>query len=388
MNPSQRTVVEEFFINRSDAENGVNQITDPENYNSGPAIVYGTVHDGFGCSEITEIKLTIASETILDAFTICSAEGSGSNDIEISDLRDHLFEENNNASDFQIYLSKNDALNEESEILTDISFSEIQQEKLYVKLLDQEACLGFAVLPIQNTGAAELPEDLVLSLCNANQEEMLLDSGRDSNASEDFTFQWFYEEELLPQSSSKIYVSQPGTYNVEVTNQNSCVSSRNFEVNLIEAAIIQEVDIRNLDNGYEVEIDISGNATYEYSLDDTGQFQPSSIFNNVSPGIHTVYVRDTKACKVISKEISIFGYDHFFTPNGDGINDTWTIHGIATDYIVQIYNRYGKLYTVLDPKNTRWNGKFENVDLPAGEYWFSLIQNGEVSLTGHFSLIR
>ncbi|WP_299155604.1 T9SS type B sorting domain-containing protein [uncultured Christiangramia sp.] len=388
LNPNQRTVVEEFFINRSDAENGVNQITDPENYSSGTAIVYGTVHDGFGCSEITEIKLTITSETILDVFSICSAEGLGSNDIEINDLRDHLFEENNNASDFQIYLSKNDALNEESEILTDISFSEIQQEKLYVKLLDQEVCLGFAVLPIQNAGVAELPQDLVLSLCNANDEQLLLDSGLDSNASEDLLIQWFYEEEQLPQSSSKIYVSAPGSYRVEVTNQNSCISSRNFQVNLIETAIIQEVNIRNLTNGYEVEIDITGNATYEFSLDDIGQFQPSSIFSNVPPGIHTVYVRDNKACDVISKEISIFGYDLFFTPNGDGFNDTWTVHGIASDYIVQIYSRYGKLYTVLDAKNARWNGKFENVDLPAGEYWFSLIQNGEKTLTGHFSLIR
>jgi len=388
LNPSQRTVVEEFFINRSDAENGVNQITDPENYSSGPAIVYGTVHAGFGCSEITEIKLTIASETTLNAFSDCSAEGSGGNEIEINDLRDHLFEENNNASDFQIYLSKENALNEESEILTNISFSEVEQEKLYVKILDQEACLGFVVLPIQNAGAAEVPEDLVLSLCSANQEQLLLDSGLDSNALEDFTFQWFYEEELLPQSSSKIYVSQPGNFRVEVTNQNSCVSSRNFEVNLIEAAIIQEVKIRSLANGYEVEIDIIGNATYEYSLDDTVQFQLSSIFNNVSPGIHTIYVRDTKGCNMISKEISIFGYDHFFTPNGDGINDTWTIHGIATDYLVQIYSRYGKLYTVLDPKSTKWNGKAENVNLPAGEYWFSLIKDGKVSLTGHFSLIR
>lgn len=388
LNPSQRTVVEEFFITRSDAENGVNQIIDSENYNSAEATVYGTVHDGFGCSEIAEINLTITSETILNAFSICSGEGSGGKEIEINKLRDYLFQQNNSASDFQIYLSKENALSEDSEILTDISFSELEQGELYVKILDHEACLGFAVLPIQNAGAAELPEDLVLSLCNVNQEELLLDSGMDSNASEDFTFQWFYEEELLPQSSSKIYVSQPGNYRVEVTNQNSCVSSRNFKVNLKEAAIIQEVEIRNLANGYEVVIDITGNATYEYSLDNTGQFQPSSIFTNVSPGIHTIYVRDTEACNMISKEISIFGYDHFFTPNGDGINETWTVHGIASDYVVQIYSRYGKLYTVLDPKNSRWNGKFENVDLPAGEYWFSLIQNGEVGLTGHFSLIR
>jgi gliding motility-associated-like protein len=388
LNPSQRTVVEEFFMNRADAENGVNQITDPENYSSGLAIVYGTVHDGFGCSEIAEIKLTIASETILNAFTICSTVGSGDAELQINELRDHLFEQNNNASDFQIYLSKDDALNEDSEILTDLSFSELEQEKLYVKLLDEEACLGFAVLPIQNASVAELPEDLVLSLCNANEEQLLLDSGLDSNASEDFSIKWFYEEEQLPQSSSKIYISQPGNYRVEVTNQNSCVSSRYFEVNFIETAIIRDVNIRNLTNGYEVEVDITGNATYEYSLDDTGQFQQSSIFSNVSPGNHTVYVRDTKSCSLISKELSIFGYDHFFTPNGDGLNDTWTIHGISADYVVQIYSRYGKLYTVLDPKNARWNGKFENVDLPAGEYWFSLIQNGEVSLTGHFSLIR
>jgi len=61
-----------------------------------------------------------------------------------------------------------------------------------------------------------------------------------------------------------------------------------------------------------------------------------------------------------------------FTPNGDGINDTWSIINLA-DYAkaaVNIYNRYGiNLYHSIGyarPWDGSWNGKI----LPAGTYYY------------------
>jgi gliding motility-associated-like protein len=45
-------------------------------------------------------------------------------------------------------------------------------------------------------------------------------------------------------------------------------------------------------------------------------------------------------------------YPKFFTPNGDGYNDTWSIHFqiLKLDNRVQLFDRYGKLITVLNQK--------------------------------------
>ncbi|WP_026916289.1 T9SS type B sorting domain-containing protein [Christiangramia portivictoriae] len=388
LNPNQRTTIEEFFMSRTDAENAVNPIADPEYFISEARTVFGTVHDGFGCSEIAEITLTINAEISLTPFEICSVEESNDPEIALTDLTAHLIDQNTNASNFQIYSSAEHALNDEFEIVTNFSFSELSQDKLYVKLLEDNNCLGFAIVPVQLLGAIELPDDIELSICSDSKDLLLLESGLDSSLYEEALFQWFYEGEPIPQSGSSIYVSEPGNYKVEVSHQNACTASRNFEINPVETAVIREVNITNLGNEIRVEIEVTGNSSYEYALDDSSQFQQISVFSDVSPGNHVLFVRDTEGCQTVSREISIFGYDPFFTPNGDGYNDSWTVHGLTSDYYIQIYSRYGKLYTILDSKNSSWNGKFENNDLPAGEYWFSLIQGGKVNLTGHFSLIR
>ena len=47
------------------------------------------------------------------------------------------------------------------------------------------------------------------------------------------------------------------------------------------------------------------------------------------------------------KIISVIGFPNFFTPNGDGYNDTWHVYGINTPSQagseIYIFDRYGKL---------------------------------------------
>lgn len=78
----------------------------------------------------------------------------------------------------------------------------------------------------------------------------------------------------------------------------------------------------------------------------------------------------------------------FFTPNGDGYNDTWEITGLENEsYTINIFDRYGKLLKTLG-KNASWDGNLNGKPLPSSDYWFQLILENKMTQKGHFSLKR
>ncbi len=80
-----------------------------------------------------------------------------------------------------------------------------------------------------------------------------------------------------------------------------------------------------------------------------------------------------------------------FTPNNDGINDTWHIEGIEMypDNYLTIYNRDGmKVYEKHGYAN-EWDGKYYGNDLPAATYYYILdLGDGSEPLKGHVTIIR
>lgn len=80
-----------------------------------------------------------------------------------------------------------------------------------------------------------------------------------------------------------------------------------------------------------------------------------------------------------------------FTPNGDGLNDTWIIKNIEEfpNSVVQIFNRYGTpvFYSVSYPKP--WDGKSNGADLPVGTYYYVIdLKNGDKPASGWVAIIR
>ena len=86
------------------------------------------------------------------------------------------------------------------------------------------------------------------------------------------------------------------------------------------------------------------------------------------------------------------GYKKFFTPNGDGIHDTWRILGIREDFQpnsrVYIFDRYGKLLKELDPVTEGWDGTYLGRPMPQTDYWFRVFLEDGREFKGHFSLVR
>ncbi|MEH6406965.1 MAG: T9SS type B sorting domain-containing protein [Leeuwenhoekiella sp.] len=130
---------------------------------------------------------------------------------------------------------------------------------------------------------------------------------------------------------------------------------------------------------YQISISTEGGlSAFEYALDDVlGPYQSSNIFTNVRPGAHVIYVRDGNACGVtVSKPFRIIDYPKFFTPNGDGLHDTWNIFSLNTtlnaDAELYIFDRKGKLLKKVNPQGAGWNGVYNGFAMPSDSYWFLL----------------
>jgi gliding motility-associated-like protein len=79
----------------------------------------------------------------------------------------------------------------------------------------------------------------------------------------------------------------------------------------------------------------------------------------------------------------------FFTPNNDGINDSWAVDSLNNINItsVSIFDRFGRLVEQLSP-NQQWDGTFNGRDLPSDSYWYAVELENSSRVTGYFVLKR
>lgn len=211
-----------------------------------------------------------------------------------------------------------------------------------------------------------------------------------------FTYEWRFNGNILPgENQPTIVANMDGVYNVRVTDGvTGCQNSDEITVIRSSPPITFSATVVTpaftTDN--RIEVSVTGEGNYEFRIDDE-PFQEDAFFERVLAGPHTITIQDTNGCGSAFLDVFIIDYPRFFTPNGDGINDTWTIIGARRldQANVSIFDRFGKLLKQFDSNSAGWDGVFNGQRLPSSDYWFliNFVENDVPrQLTGHFTLKR
>lgn len=241
------------------------------------------------------------------------------------------------------------------------------------------------------------------------------------NPAANYHYTWTNENGSLLGSDNNLNVSEAGKYTVTATDQfpNGCARSRTIVVEESNSATISNSFITIIDEsnniGSQDKISVSidtlsnnlGPGNYQFAIrnDDNGTripsigFQDQPLFENLEGGIYTIIVNDKNGCSPdATLQISVIEFPKFFTPNGDGSNDTWVIKGANKTFYpnssINIFNRFGKLVAQVPIDSQGWDGSYNGKTLPSDDYWFNIqlipadTSKSPINKKGHFSLLR
>ena len=210
------------------------------------------------------------------------------------------------------------------------------------------------------------------------------------------SFLWTNETGNTVSTASNYQAIVPGVFTLIATNNaTGCASEPvNVTVSPSEPAIVVYEVSQDFADSQSITVTATGQGNnFEYQLDN-GSFQDSNVFEHVPSGIHTVTVRDKNGCGSTTIQALVVNYPKYFTPNGDGYNDSWNINDLSSQpsASIVIYDRFGKILTKIKPSNNGWDGTYNGHLMPSDDYWFSVSYTDENQVDqefrAHFAIKR
>lgn len=395
LNNNNNLSITNFYVNRLDAEQNVNEIFNPSSFNNTlpQQVVYARIENQLGCFSVAEITLNISNNNItIPDYEVCDEDNDGFVSFNLTTLKSNIQPNIPANASISFYKTIQDVFNETNELNGNYTNTTRLSETIYVKIKNGIDCFALTTVLLRTKITPELLNDETIFYCLNNfPQTRTLNAGLQNGSGNNPTYQWFFNSALLPETGSSIQINQTGNYTVLVTFSNSCSASRNISVTPSNTATIEAVNISQATTNNTITVSVSGEGNYQFALD-TPIFQNESTFKNVTPGFHTVYVYDVNGCGIVQKIVAVLGFPKFFTPNNDGFNDTWKPLGISAqfnaDADVKIFNRYGKLIKQINPLDVGWNGTVRNNLMPNDDYWYVVTLSDGSIFKGHFSLKR
>ena len=355
-----------FYITQNDANNNQNKINSNIYQNiSNPQTLYVSAINqgllsGSGvdddenapptsiCYSYAEIQLEVVSNTIGNiAVSVCDELGSedGISTFNLQDVTLSIQSNYNIIHPIIYYNTFDDALLEQSGLPNDYTNTNPYSQTIFSRIQNGNNCVSISEVIINVAPLPNLVEEELMFYClNTFPKTMSLNAGLTSGSPEDYTYIWSNGD-----ITYETQVNKAGTYSVIVTSAAGCSKERTIAIENSNISTFDNIEVIDATSNNKVTILVSGEGIYEFQLLDNNNivyapYQESNIFENVSPGMYNLSVRDIKNnCGVVNKLISVVGFPKFFTPNNDGIHDTWQVFGVSEMFqpnsIIFIYNR-------------------------------------------------
>jgi len=208
------------------------------------------------------------------------------------------------------------------------------------------------------------------------------------------------------QNPGKLY-NTFGTYAVSltVTDQNGCTATGATADDVVTVRIKPVIDA-GPDLAAEENTSVILKATAQNANQLSYSWAPATLLNDptilnpsyyvIQDQIFVLTATDKDGiCKatdqMLVKILRPVKVPNVFTPNGDGINDTWNIKNLA-DYVdcqVNVFNRYGQKVYSSHGYTVPWDGRMNGSPLPVGVYYYVInVKQGEPPMTGSVTILR
>ncbi|WP_299335798.1 choice-of-anchor L domain-containing protein [uncultured Psychroserpens sp.] len=390
--------ISDFFLTQNDAEQNINAIVGGNTFeNTTPfQTVYARVENQANCFSIAQVELQISNTTIsIPPLEVCDGDTvDGFASFDLNEITATIASQIPMDAEVTFYETEADAFSETNTISGTFQNTTPNTQTIFVKVVSNDQCYSIttAELIVLYTPVLQANETVIYCL-NTFPETLTLVGGVLNDLPNNYYYEWLFNGSPTAVNTTFNDINEPGTYTVIVTDPNGCSSSRTITVLASNLATIDDIIISEGTTNNTVTVEVSGEGDYEFALDDPeGNYQGDNTFLNVSPGFHTVFVRDLNGCGIVEQTISVLGFPKFFTPNGDSFNERWQVYGVNSDFNqgtdIKIFNRYGKLLTQFNNSSAGWDGTLNGQPLPSDDYWFVVTLIDGRTFSGHFALKR
>jgi gliding motility-associated-like protein len=275
-------------------------------------------------------------------------------------------------------------------IQTQFDFTNLTGGNHTVYIKDANNCILNWTVALDN--AVKLnPTTSVNYDCVSNTQNNLVTVQLDSSISNTALVQFALDGGVY-QASNAFSNLSPGDHFIRVKHINGCVKDTPVFTILKMDPLVLSLKAGGLNEIIAVPSGGRGNYTFTFEGEYYGS-TPNYIYYTTQD--YLITVKDANGC--ISSATQKFNYidictPNYFTPNGDGINDTWA-PGCTINYknlTYTILDRYGRELGNYRLGQT-WDGKYQGAELPSGDYWYVLKLNDpkdDREFVGHFTLYR
>jgi gliding motility-associated-like protein len=259
-----------------------------------------------------------------------------------------------------------------------------------VTITDATGCFYTDTIPVDTLNVLIANAGIDSSFCLGNCIDLI---GTATGAI-NYTVEWFEVTNgvstTLSLTDTLLYcplVADLGTLVFVATDLN-CSSSDTVEVLAYPLPIV-DAGVDYLES-YGTSIFIGGSPTADYG---PYQWTPTTNFTDTSgteanPELivlfsenYVVNVIDTNGCinsdTVYVELLPEITFPNGFSPNGDGINDTWQLD-LMTDFpecVIEVYNRWGQQLFISIGDIQQFDGTYKGKDLPVGTYYYIIVLN-------------
>ncbi|MEZ5026157.1 MAG: PKD domain-containing protein [Chitinophagales bacterium] len=348
-----------------------------------------TMRTSFGCDSIITLHLLV-TDTIVENLnqTICAGD--------VFSIQQQTFTQE---GDYKIYLQAVGGCDS----LINLHLNVIDTAKANIS---RSICEGDSVTIANQIFKTE--GNYIINLNSANGCDSLLNLTITVLPKKRFTLDTSICAGEKIQIGNQIF-SQAGDYEINLTSAQGCDSIILLNLSINPLPIINAIaDKDSAEIGEPIQLDVQTSETLQYNwtpidLLNNAQLQNPIATIQTPTWFNVIATNPQTTCNATDSVFVDILYipcteqniylPNAFSPNGDGINDTYLVRSkILKNMHLEIYNRWGLKVFESDSIVDGWDGKFKGQPAPQDAYGYifngECIQGEKISIKGNITLVR